>query len=92
MQVASGAKEGMGLLDNDYKAAFDYMVMLWVFKVLLAKGVDPSVIKRLRNIYEINITQVVVNKIPGKSFNNNRWSMRQGDLPSRLVFTGFPME
>ena len=38
VQVASGAKEGMGLLDNDYKAAFDYMVMLWVFKVLLAKA------------------------------------------------------
>ena len=87
VQVASGAKEGMGLLDNDYKAAFDYMVMLWVFKVLLAKGVDPSVIKRLRNIYEKNITQVVVNNIPGKSFINNRWSMRQGDLPSVYWFS-----
>ena len=35
VQAASGSREGMGLLDNDYKAAFDFMVMLWVFKVLL---------------------------------------------------------
>ena len=72
VQVASGSKEGMGLLDNDYKAAFDYMVMLWVFKVLLAKGVDPAVIKRLKNIYVNNITTVVINNIPGNSFPNNR--------------------
>ena len=38
--AASGSREGVGLLDNDYMAAFDYMVMLLVFKVLLAKGVD----------------------------------------------------
>ena len=76
----------MGMLDNDYKAAFDFMVMLWVFKVLLAKGVDPAVISRLRNIYKDNITIVVVNNILGKSFFNNRWSMRQGDLPSVYWF------
>ena len=62
------------------------MVMLWVFKVLLAKGVDTAVIKRLENIYKENITVVVVNNILGKSFINNRWSMRQGDLPSVYWF------
>ena len=86
VQAASGSREGMGLLENDYKAAFDFMVMLWVFKVLLAKGVDPVVINRLRNIYKDNITIVVVNNILGQSFTNNRWSMRQGDLPSVYWF------
>ena len=86
VHAASGCREGMGLLDNDYKAAFDFMVMLWVFKVLLAKGIDPAVIKRLENIYKENITVVVVNNILGKSFVNNRWSMRQGDLPSVYWF------
>ena len=84
---ASGCKEGMGLLDNDYKAAFDFMVMLWVFKALLAKGVDAAVISRLENIYRNNITVVVVNNTIGKSFINNRWSMRQGDLPSVYWFS-----
>ena len=76
----------MGLLDNNYKAAFDFMVMLWVFKVLLAKGLDPAVIDRLKNIYRENITIVVVNNVLGKAFINNRWSMRQGDLPSVFWF------
>ena len=85
--AASGSKDGMGILDNDYKAAFDFMVMLWVFKVLLAKGVDPIVISGLKNIYANNITIVVVNNILGRSFINNRWSMRQGDLPSVYWFS-----
>ena len=43
--------EWAGILDNDYHAPFDFMVLLWVFKVLHAKGLDPEVIERLRNIY-----------------------------------------
>ena len=87
IQAASGSKEGLGLLDNDYKAAFDFMVMLWVFKVLKAKGVDQAIINRLMNIYEDNITVVVVNSVPGRAFSNKRWSMRQGDLPSVYWFS-----
>ena len=85
--AANSSKEGMGLLDNDYKAAFDFMVMIWVFKVLLAKGIAPVVVDRLKNIYQENITVVVVNNIPGRSFKNNRWSMRQGDVPSVYWFS-----
>ena len=66
--------------------AFDLMVMLWVFKVLKAKGVDQRVIERLTNIYKDNITVVVVNGIPGKAIPNMRWSMKQGDLPSVFWF------
>ena len=78
--------EGAGILDNDYQAAFDFMVLLWVFKVLVAKGLDPAVVQRLKNIYNDNITIVVVNNIPGKSFKNLRWSIRQGDRPSSILF------
>ena len=85
--AANSSKEGVGLLDNDYKAAFDFMVMIWVFKVLLAKGISPIVIDRLKNIYKENITVVVVNNILGRSYINNRWSMRQGDLPSVYWFS-----
>ena len=62
------------------------MVLLWVFKVLAAKGLDPTVIERLKNIYSNNITIVVTNNILGKSFKNIRWSIRQGDRPSSLLF------
>ena len=39
------------------------------------------------NIYRNNITVVIVNNIPGKAFINERWSMRQGDLPSVFWFS-----
>ena len=61
------------------------MVLLWVFKVLAAKGMDMSVNERLKNIYNDNITIVVVNNIMGKSFKNLCLSIRQGDRPSSIA-------
>ena len=57
--------QGCGILDNYYKAAFDYMVLLWVFKVLAAKGLEMSVINRLENIYKNSITIVVIVSLAG---------------------------
>ena len=48
--AAGGRREGVGILDNDYKAAFDFMVLFWVFKVLKAKGLVQSVIDRLTRL------------------------------------------
>jgi hypothetical protein len=79
-------KDGVGILDNDYKAAFDYMVLHWVLKVLKAKGLDQEVINRLTNIYSDNLTIVVVNNILGKTIPNNYWSIRQGDRQSSGLF------
>ena len=76
----------MGILDNDYKAAFDFMVLHWVLRVLKAKGLDQQVITRLTNIYSNNLTIVVVNNILGKVIPNNYWSIRQGDRPSSTLF------
>ena len=56
-------------------AAFDYMVLTWVFMVLRAKGLDKKVIMRLKSMYENHLTVVVVNNIHGRSFTNNRWSI-----------------
>ena len=44
--MASERNQKCGILDNDYKAAFDYMVLKWVFKVLIAKGIDKEVVNR----------------------------------------------
>ena len=84
--VSSGGKNGVGILDNDYMSAFDFMIMLWVFQVLQTKGCDERVIERLTRIYRDNITVVVVNNIPGKAFTNHRMSMRQGNIPSVFWF------
>ena len=84
--VASGSREGVGILDNDYRAAFDYMVLNWVFMVLKAKGLCEEVIKRLNNLYSDNLTVVVVNNLPGRCIPNNYFSIRQGDRQSSNLF------
>ena len=70
---------GCEILDTDLVAAFDYMCMEWVYKVLDKKGLDKRVIDRLRNLYRDSKTIVMVNNIPGKVIENTRLSLRQGD-------------
>ena len=70
----------------DYKAAFDFLVMSWVFMVLEKKGVSTKVIKRLKNLYHENVSIIVVNNIEGKTVRNIRLSLRQGDKPSMFFF------
>ena len=62
------------------------MVLLWVLKVLRAKGLAEEAIDRLLNLYSNNITIVVVNNILGRSYENKRWSVRQGDRASSILF------
>ena len=70
----------------EYKAAFDFLVMSWVFMVLEKKGVSTKVINRLKNLYHENFSIVVVNNIAGKIVKNFRLSLRQGDTPSMFFF------
>ena len=67
-------------------SAFDFLVMSWVFQVLRKKGLNEAVINRLANLYKDNVSIVVVNNIQGKSIINNRLSLRQGDVPSMILF------
>ena len=62
------------------------MVLTWVFMVLKAKGLEEQVINRLRSMYKDHWTVVVINNIHGSCFPNNRWSIRQGDRPSSILF------
>ena len=61
--MANKRNQGSGILDNDYMAAFDYMVLTWVFKVLKAKGLNQETINRLKNLYGDHLTVVVVNNV-----------------------------
>ena len=83
IQAASKlTRTGCGIIDTDYQAAFDFLVMSWVFMVLKKKGVSELVIKRLKNLYEDNLSVIVVNNIEGKCIPNRRLSLRLGDVPS----------
>ena len=84
--AASKKKEGCGILDTDYIAAFDWMVMHWVFMVLAKKGLSQQVINRLKNLYMENLSVIVVNNDLGRVIKNERLSVRQGDVPSMTWF------
>ena len=86
IQASSTLKSGCGIADTDYEAAFDYLVMSWVFLVLQKKGVSKEVISQLENLYQDNLSIVVVNNVGGKTISNNRLSLRQGDIPSMFFF------
>ena len=83
---AGKSKAGCGLLDLDFMAGFDWLDMAWVYLVLAKKGVSQEVIDRIRRLYADSTTVVAVNNIQGKSFPNNRGSLRQGDVPSMFWF------
>ena len=82
---SSGLKCGIG--DYDYIAAFDYLVLEWVWKVLRRKGVRSSTLERLRNLYANGIIIPVVNCIPGRSIHDRRGSLRQGGAGSMEWFS-----
>ena len=86
IQSATSRGEGVGILDNDYQSAFDYMVLTWILKVLKAKGLHKEVINLILNLYSNNLTIVVVNGVQGRCLANMRWSIRQGDRPSSNLF------
>ena len=86
IQASTSIKSGCGIADMDYQAAFDFLVMSWVFMVLEKKGVSTKVIHRLKNLYHENFSIIVVNNIAGKTVRNTRLSLRQGDKPSMFFF------
>ena len=83
---AGKSRAGCGLLDLDFLAGFDWLVMAWVYMVLAKKGVCQVVIDRISRLYADSTTVVVVNNMLGKSFPNTRGSLRQGDVPSMYWF------
>ena len=86
IQQAGKSKQGCGLLDLDFLAGFDWLVMNWVYMVLEKKGVDHQVVNRIQRLYSGCKTVVVVNNQLGRCIPNSRGSLRQGDVPSMYWF------
>ena len=68
-----------GILDTDLVAAFCNRVATWCFKVMRKKGLSVQVLDQYHNLYDNNIPIVTVHNIQGKSFQNTRYSVRQGN-------------
>ena len=82
IQATMRSKKGCGIADTDFVAAFDWLVLSWVWKVLLRLGVDPQVVRRVQGLYQDSITIVVVNNSHGRILHDKRSSLRQGGCAS----------
>ena len=71
----------------DFIAAFDWMVLSWVWQVLEKLGVSGSVINRVKSLYNDSITITVVNNQLGRVFQDRRGSLRQGGCASMEWFS-----
>ena len=80
--TAGKSKEGCGLADLDYEAAFDFLSLEWVRLVMKKKGVTEKALDRFTNLYKGGTTIPVVNNMLGNKIQNNGMSLRQGDRPS----------
>ena len=67
IHVANTAGMRCGIGDQDYVAAFDFLVLSWSWKVLQRMGASLETISRLRRLYSGGITIPVVNNIPGRA-------------------------
>ena len=54
------------ILNTDLIAAFDWLCLDWVYKMLEKKGMPMEVLRRLQNLYRENVAVIVVNNVPGK--------------------------
>ena len=60
--------------------------MDWVQLVLLKKGTAKEAVARITNLYYNNITIIVVNNKLGRSIENRRYILGQGDKTSMEWF------
>ena len=85
--VASQAGLRCGIDDQDYVAAFDFLVLPLVWKVLQHKDVKEATKFRLENLFSGGITVPVVNSLPRRAIYDQRGALRQGGCGSMEWFS-----
>ena len=86
IEAALMLKIECGIGDQDYIAAFDFLVLKWVWRVLEHKGVTSITINRLQTLYANGITIPVINNIQSQAIKDVRGSLRQGGAGSMEWF------
>ena len=76
--AVSKSRMGCGIADTDFVAAFDWLVLNWVWKVLRKLGVNAKIVKKFQDFYTDSITIVMVNNKLGRVIQDRRGSLRQG--------------
>jgi len=76
---------GCGIMDNDFQAAFDFMMSSWPIKVLLKKGCGKEFSEWIGMFFKNVKSIVVVNNVMGAIIDLYR-SLRQGDIPSMCLY------
>ena len=84
--VASQLGLRCGIGDQDYIAAFDFLVLSWVWKVLERKGIRQITKSRLENLFMNGITVPVINSFCRRAIHDRRGSLRQGGCGSMEWF------
>ena len=87
IHAAGKSRERCGILDTDLIAAFCNMVAPWCYQVMRKKGLSKEVLARYQNLYDDNLSIVVVNNLQGKCVQNTRQSIRQGDKFAMELFS-----
>ena len=82
----SKSKLGCGIADTDFVAAFDWLVLSWVWQVMRKMGVQERVIRRMKSLYADSIAVVIVNNTMGRVMRDMRGSLRQGGCASMEWF------
>ena len=87
IEAASRKNMECGIGDQDYIiAAFDFLVLSWVWLVLERKGVNAATIIRLKKLYANGITIPDINNFPLRAIYDIRGSLRQGGSGSMEWF------
>ena len=69
------------LMETDFKAAFDFMSVNWIIKVLLKKGCSEQFVGWLRFLYEETDTFItcIINNQQQERLTDRRKNVKQGD-------------
>ena len=85
--AAGKMRDGSGIADTDFMAAFDWMLLSWVWKVLGKLGIGIHVTEKVKNLFEDCITITAVNSKYVRVFQDRRGSIRQGGCASMDWFS-----
>ena len=70
IHTISKDRKGCRILNLDFLAGFNWLIMSWMYSVLKKKGVATEVINMLKILYENIIFIFVVNTILGRDIRN----------------------